>query len=570
MKKKILAAMFATVCLAGCAAGLAACGGGSDDDGKSGGGRDWTGGTVLVDGSGAEHDSSYTYDYDMGEYSYGTQPDLSTLKLYIKYTDGTRELADLTDGSVIIKYFYEHNLLASKPDVYDLGNYQVEYTYNGTAIYVTFEIVISATASPYQFSLDKNSWAFLEEPAVTLTKGGTAIDENTYEVRCITTAKYDEIKDAADFNEILEENSAYYSYGTKPGAYYLFAYTAGSKHSSNFVAVNIQKADVIPSGTDFSAVTAEYDYGYDGVIGDVNLSDIQINTSLLYVQWTNSRGSNVYMQAEWQSPDSKVNSSDNGTTKGIKFVPADYDSDYYNEYVVSDGIPLTIKKGGVDKVSQDEGDPIYYNGEEHVFEFNWGDLQYFKEKVTVKYNGSLITLGNEKVLGRETEVGVYTYTFELKDPTNYYWVDDDNDNNQTDVANKTLTYEIKKTQAYVNLTLSNGGNSFTPDENSQVKIKLEPGVTDGSHNITPYKAGTLTVQVLEQATEPDSGSTMSSTVQAQATIETEGGFDYVVITVDVSAMQGNSGQLLIKLTADGDGNYADIDYTEFSLIISKI
>lgn len=554
MKKKILTLIAALTCVSAGAMGLVACGGG-DGGGNVGDSKTVTG-LIIVDGAGVEYDR-----YDLGTVSFGQSPDFGELQLYLKYSDGTKVLVD-SDSNVTETYYYDGNGIPSLPDSHNVGDYCINYTYsvgNGLTYSVTldFKVATSAVASPYKLNVSAISWKYPEEPTVTLKYGSTEIEKSRYSVYVITKEKYDVIKNAADFNDkVMKESELYMSQSIKPGSYYMFAHQ--SDYNSDFVSVTIGKGDVTPTTTE--GFGSYYSYILEKDIGKIKLSKVAINNN--DVAWKDSKGNDVLGGMQWLDPDEEVDSSNSGERRKIKWVPFEHEADFYNEYIMPDPIAVTIEKAYVSVPSLDGYQYDMWDGEEHEIKLLYSDnLDDFNALIKVTHKGEKITVADNRLLGKVSEIGEYTYNFELVDKVNYYWYSGSGDmDDDSDTADKSGTYEIRALDSYIRL--AEYGVDYNIDENLQVRIQIKPGLENDGCNASPYKAGTLEAEFLTEYTyDPENvdGSTETSRITATAKVENKEGYDWVVITVTDFKELFSSGLTLIKLTAEGDDYYADID-----------
>lgn len=564
MKKKILFTILTLGCVAGCAAGLSACGGGG---GGGDGGEKRLDSVVLVDSNDVEY-----HEYDMGTFYYGNpeQPDLDSLRLKAIYTDATTEWLDKNGDFVSVTYRYNGEDLFTLNKPYEVGNYSVSYYYSyntqSLGAFLSFEIKPSATSSPYSLELSATTWKYLEDITVTVKEGNETVDSGNYSIYAITQAKYDEIKNAADFLDKLNQNKVNYNYDdVGPGNYYLFAEISnlsGGNVTSVLKPVTILKGDVIPTNTDnFTGY-----YTYDGAIGKINLSELDINSHFfndkpITVEWKNLKGGYVTGQLQWINPDDKVDSTNNGETRKVKFVPAEHDADRYNEYVVEDAATLIIEKYEVDRPELDGYSYAEWDGDAHDIKISASsDYESFVSLVNVTHKGSPITLGNDGLLGTVSEIGEYTYNFALKDKVNYCW--DGSEDDTSDVEDKVVTFKIIPLTSWVYV-----GDNHTIDENVQVKIKLEPYTGGEKYNITPYVADSLEVKILQSYfhvtnEETGDGYELVTEIEAEVKLENDGSYDWIVITVKDFKEEDNSeysGRIILQLTATGDKHYDNID-----------
>lgn len=565
MKKKILAATFAVACLAGCAFGLAACSGGNGGgSGGNGGGEKTLSSLAIFDNSDVDKGLSY----DLGKFYYNTDVRLnSQFKLYAKFSDGTKEEINKNDSELTVSCYYADSEHTSLPQHFDLGGYSVTYSYNDYRASVSFDIVPSATASPCQLTLNGSmNFKYLEQPDLSVKKGDDTVSE--YDVWYVTEADYNQIRNAsaAEFGDLLNEKREYYSkWELKPGTYYLFAIGGGCSNST-FQRVIVNKADVVPSVT--TGFNGYYNYMW-GAVGKIKLSELQINRPEDLTLTASTDGDKeVRGKFEWVDGEEEVDSTNSGETKSIKFVPEEGDyAQCFNERIFYN-VPLNIQKFYVyAPYLADVAGWSHWDGEDHEIKLGLEhSLDYFKAHVTVTHGDSEVEVGDDLVLGSKSEIGEYRYNFELKDKVNYYWINYQDPDDKSDVANKYFVYSIIPRSSYINI-YSGYGEDYKIDENLQVKIQIKPGNQSDGCNASPYKAGTLQAVILETY-QLDEHNIYNTTVDADLEIVNENGYDWIVITIN-QFPDWVYGKIIVKITAEGDDHYADIDKLFTSLEIYR-
>lgn len=553
MKKKLLITLLVSACAVSFAAALTACNSGGGDGGQ----KRLTAFVVSVGGN--EHST-----YDMGKFFYGgAAPEFDSIKLYAKYSDNSSAEIQNTDGGLTTTYTFNGSEIPQLPLAYNVGEYYVNYTYGedgaSQSASVNFEVVPSATASPFIVELSKTTWTYLEElPAATVKEGSNPLDSENYTLKYIAEAKYDEIKYDDGFAEKLntETETNYFSGDITPGSYYVFAMTGrDQKYNSQFVKVTVEKADVTPSKTSGFAVT----YNYDGnKIGDIKLSDVSLD---LDVTFKDSNENNVNGSLVWDTPETTLNSSNSGVTKVAKFVPEA--ADYYNEYELPEPVTLTINKGVVYTPSL-YGGATTWDGNSHEIKITFTYSSYnVTPYADITRGGAPITVSGEgnDIIDTQTEIGDYVYTFSLKDKTNYYW------EGANDATDKVLTYSIVGKEPWVGI-----GNASVATLDAENKFKLlitgddQYGGEEPYVYLTPYEAGTLNVEVVTDNTAQVNGSTYYQEIVGSAEIIEESGKKYLVITVTAFKEKVEDNQAtLLRFTATGADHYADIDTVNGSL-----
>ena len=518
-------------------------------------------------------DNLHPDDYDMGTYYYGsaTMPNLDSFQLYVEYSDDTKELLAKDDEDVTVTYYYNYsNPIAALPETYDLGHYTVSYSYQTQTTAVEFTIGTSPDFTPYDISLADNSLAYPAEPDVTVTENGNVITEDC-NLYYITQSDLTAIRNAADFSEQLSDKSRSYnySYDVKPGSYYVFAYVGenGVRYNSKFKLIQINKGNL--SYTPSEELTANYNY--NGKTGDVKLSEIDLPFGVRGCK--NSKGGEVEGTWQWNEPNREVNSS-RTVTASLKFIPTQ--SDCYNEFVLTNAVTVTINKCRV-YVPAFVSYETAYDGQSHDVKVNnrygYGDdFEDFNNVISVSSEYGAKPADENGLIATRTEIGEYDFTFALKDDINYYWNNAQDYQDTTDAQPKTLTFTVKGKESWINLFGFGGrGWTYAIDENRQVKIKINPG-TDMEEDIaSPYEAGTLQVEVWDTYTIEWNNEVVNSVVDVTATVENDGEFDYIVITVTdfKNLSDGSGGNIILKITATGKDYYEDIDSVCVDLRITK-
>lgn len=550
MKRKFALIAFALACVIACSFGFVACNGGDD-------GEKTLTGIVIVDANSAEYSGSYS----LGTITKGEQPDLS-YNVCAKYSDGTTESINSQD--LTVTYSYNGTGIASLPAAYEVGEYLITYSYQTYTVSVTFAVSHSANAR-YAISVDKTTWKYLEEPAISVTVDGTAAVN--YSVYCITETDYNQIKDEADFEQqLLDKSNSYIGEYTAPDTYYLYARV--DTECTNFVKVTIQKADLTLAEESVTVSVDTFVYGQNGRYGNVKISDAFTYLGGPAQCFVNSLDIAVSGYWAWVNPDEEINSTHNGQTRDVKFIT---DDGCYNDYVIEDAATLVIQRCRIYaptlKASGFNTYSTYYDGtEKEIFL----DVNSFNEPyITVTRDGEPVTIGENGLIGKETDTGDYVYTVVLLDKVNFFWNGDEY-SDTSDVADKQLTFTISKLPSWVNIFHQEGADdhsyTYMIDENLQVRIKLIPGidVNSDSYNssISPYVAGSLEVEVLQ-----DYYSTTTQ-IEATAAIENDGEYDWLVITVS-DFKDRNNGDLILHFTGTGASYYQDIDKVIDILSISK-
>lgn len=223
--------------------------------------------------------------------------------------------------------------------------------------------------------------------------------------------------------------------------------------------ITVNKKQIVVTPEDAAGVSArEFDYSNsfnissDGkyIIGDIALKNIDLENDMVTI-------SGVEGYFNWKNPEETLNSSNNGDSYPLVFIP----NDSNNYEVVYSGseikLQVTIEKGVIDNKntldiyfagSESEAKTIAYDGKQHSllldsFEiFDAGGV--LKNIVTFTQNGENVVVREETLENGVTayyidglvEKGQYTFTVSIVDETNYCWAGDD-----TTPATFTVTIE---------------------------------------------------------------------------------------------------------------------------------
>ena len=528
---------------------FSACGdeekGGDAGDGGNGGDKTPLG-LAIVDENGEINQGAYSF----GKIEYGSKPNLDSVKIYMGYMDGSN--AEISKADLRVSYMKpDGSLYSSEPANFLPGVNAIVYSYddNTSGVTITFEVVTTATKTPYQVSVDKKTWKYGQTATATVTNEGNALEANDFtDIRLITQAKYNEIKDSNNFVEDLRENSVLLN-GAKPGQYYIFAfvnYSANSKLES----ITIEKADLIISNPDV-LTSSPYNYG-TGKVGNIKLSDLWfINDHLVEVK--TAKGDSVFGTFAWVNPNDEINSTNSGQTRKAKFVPQESERDCYNEATVD--VILTINKGFI--VTPYGETSVRYDGQTKQI---WTGGIYAKDYgiyVNVKRNGTTVSVyddgNNGSYIDSISAVGKYTYTLELKDKVNYYWVDKDDMGNHSDFEdnNSDVTFDFDILPMLSKVKVEND-KALLVDKDGVIKFEI-------TKFITPYVIGTLHAEAI---------SADYSRFVGDIDIVNEGGKDYIVISniSKIGSYPESAGSITIHFTAEGTDNYDDVDCDDTFII----
>lgn len=418
MKKKILAATFVTACLAGCAFGLAACGG-SDDGGDN---SPYFAGLSLVHNNA---DQGWGY-YNIGQIVYGTSPDLN-YQIYAKYSDGSS--IELTSDDYSVSYTYYDDDIASLPDSasgYELGLYQIHLEHSsGSTSIIAFEIV-GAPRKNINIQM-KDSWRYCEaQPTPTLAGQVSEIDQEEVKYGYISVDELED-KDNPTEDELARVYVGGYSAETTvesrllPGDYYMVAEVPASgkfattrvhrKFTVNKGQLSFDTENILPTEVDFT-----YSW-YD--IGDLTLNRV---LSIYYYTAKNRAREDVGVWVKAVDEDKTVNYSTHkdGANEQLK-IYSGYEDRYEN---IQWEATVTVHKYVFQEFNLgiDIGD-----GSLRLYDaLSGGGMGPYREDgIDVYYQGSLLDLSNAQdssvLLENPEKNKCYTYTLKLKDKDNHVW-----------------------------------------------------------------------------------------------------------------------------------------------------
>ena len=411
---------------------------------------------------------------DYVEYQYGTNRDeifsLKNMQVTAIYTDNSTKVLNSDEYSIEFKKNSE--LIDEIKTVPDVGNYEINVYYDGFCQGGSFNIIRSETPY-YTILLSHKAWTYGEEdiPEVSLgnyqLQGGDSVD-----YYCIEKSVYDNLSE-----EDKRDPRSYANYWADvengdttldAGQYYVFAditFINESNHIGltvidNNALITVNKKTITVTSENASGVSAlKFDYSnsynlqqFNGnyLIGNLALKDIRLENYDKTI-------SGVEGYFDWEDPEETLNSSNNGDSYSIIFIP--YSSNNYN-VLYRDKITLqvSIEKCVVDDKStldiyfaDSKTKTITYDGKEHSLLLD--SFEIFKAGgeliniVTFTQNGKSVVVREENLEGGLDdfyvdglkEVGTYTFIVSIVDKTNYCW---ENDANQTSTEDLTFTVEI--------------------------------------------------------------------------------------------------------------------------------
>ena len=408
------------------------------------------------------------------EYQYGISTDeifsIENMKVTVVYTDNSTKVLNSDEYSIEFKKNSE--LIDEIKTVPDVGNYEINVYYDGFCQGGSFNIIRSETPY-YTILLSHKAWTYGEEDIPEVSLGNYQLqggDSVCY--YCIEKSVFDSLSEE---EKRYPGSNVYYWTNVEngdttldAGKYYVFAkitfinesnYTGLTVIDDNAL-ITVNKKTITVKPEDASGVSAlKFDYsnsynfpqfGGDYLIGDLALKDIRLENYDKTI-------SGVEGYFDWEDPEQTLNSSNNGDSYSIIFIP--YSSNNYN-VLYRDKITLqvSIEKCVVDDKStldiyfaDSKTKTITYDGKEHSLLLE--SFEIFKAGgellniVTFTQNGKSVVVREENLEGGLVdyyvdglkEVGTYTFIVSIVDKTNYCW---ENDANQTSTEDLTFTVEI--------------------------------------------------------------------------------------------------------------------------------
>lgn len=376
------------------------------------------------------------------------------MKVTVVYTDNSTKVLNSDEYSIEFKKNFE--LIDEIKTVPDVGNYEINVYYDGFCQGGSFTIIPSPY---YTISLSHKTWIYGEEDIPEVSLANYQLQEgDSVDYYCIEKSVYDNLSEeekrypglyAYDWDRVKNGDII-----LDAGQYYVFAditFINESNHTGLTVVddnalITVNKKTITVTSEDATGVSAlKFDYSNsynvslgqpdgDYLIGDLALKDISLENNHKTI-------SGVEGYFNWEDPEQTLNSSNNGHSYSIIFIP--YSSNNYNVFY-SDEITLqvSIEKGVVDDKStldiyfeDSKTKTITYDGKEHSLLLE--SFEIFKAGgellniVTFTQNGKSVVVREENLEGGSDnfyvdglkEVGTYTFTVFIVDKENYCWED---------------------------------------------------------------------------------------------------------------------------------------------------
>lgn len=438
MKKKLLALLTTVLLVAATAVLLTACGGG---------GTSVTEILIQYDG-GAETESVY-----IGNFEYGSAPDLTKLSYFAKNSDGSKKVISSTSKDLKFSTTFTPpdggaRTTDQLPTVFSAGSYRIRVTYGKSEKHasIAFDIEKAMPDVVYETELSSYEWSYSDPAAALSVKDyGGSIDKCLY----ITEEKWNAIKDTdREYEALVDEEDALKlpndGYNIVPGNYYAYAVLTASDNYLNAVSTPVKftvTKDTLSTDEDTSNLNVSFQFTYLHV-SPVTLKDVLFSFN---PSFEDEQGISVNGVLSWKEPNLQINSTMSGSKFDLVFTP---DDEACFETVEIKNVTLTVKKYQVGTLTIYEGSKaeLFKKVGSNSTRFN----DYFVDEETGKCvypftvtdnNGNpveLITVPEGDDRGTFfpfTKAGEYTVKISLKDKVNFEWT-------EGDTEDKTFTFTI--------------------------------------------------------------------------------------------------------------------------------
>ncbi len=453
------------------------------------------------------------------QYQYGQTLDIfDTLQIVLEYKDGSVTLTSESPEANEVKITYSDSNgteieAFSKNSVLAPGNYQVTVSYKGSmatlSVYISqadfkdnYKIYIKDAStegkpntSQYEFGSDNMTVAIY-------TQGGAELNKNLINsLYALTPAEkqaYDALEDETAKKDYLMahySNSIGLDFETGtivttmllPGDYYMFALinsteteVSGYTKPTNFLQVKKGKI-VLTADFVLNTIATHGEYTFNNYVAPgeepkmtkdgtkaLSLMEVGINFDEDHDSITIEGGTyDLGMIGTFAFTDTtaRVDASNNGQTKQVRFALLDYFNERYIVTTSQDStfearwnIPLQIERAKIHAP--------YFNGDlqdntVNVGNYN-GSVQDVDPFLQFDYDAFVNLVGN-----KQTNAGNYNAIYSLKDDINYMWDRDTNPNyyygqcSDLEKGNITFAWKIDKALGYFDTTLTYLGQTIT-------------------------------------------------------------------------------------------------------------
>ena len=519
-------------------------------------------------------------DYDFGTFYCNDEIGVAVPELYVKYSDDNRIIISADDQELSVGYFYNDGSVNREIErftevgfEFSAGTYTVVYTYKDFSVSATLTVKEALT---YTTEISETSCRYSEPLPTVTVRNSLGQIESDFLVYYIAKSVYDGLDaESADFTDSLNAASREYDseYGDiLPGEYYVYGKNyKGEQTGFNSLTVTPGILRIAEKGNVFGRFSYNYEYDGSYVFGDILLSQVGVDmdwdnpvvlTNAKGEQWNN-------FHFEWLDGNMRVNCTYNNTQSVVKIVIDTVEVDGEQIKLYEDlnwgSARMYIERGKV-LLWREESylDTVTYNGEPQQVALPFGIVgmeNVFMETATVTRDSVEIVpnvRNGDLVLETVTEIAEYNYVFELRDKTNYRWVQEEEWDSEDKPASENKSYTFTIIPMESQLYRIEDIDQYTK-EGDTYRIKVVSGVDEANQVfITPYKADTLTAEILDEYLIGDY--TYTSTVEATVGITVINGINYFEINVTEYAID-TDGYLIVRFRAAGAECYADIDET---------
>ena len=446
------------------------------------------------------------------QYQYGQTLDIfDTLQIVLEFRDGSvtltsesPEVNDVTitysknDGTIIEAF--------SKYSVLSPGNYQVTVTYNGStatlSVYIsqadfkdTYRLYVKDADAEGRPNMSQYNYGDENKTIAIYTTAGAELNKSLINSLYVLTSEEKEAYDAIESEEAQIEylnahlsNSIGMDYETGelyttmllPGNYFMFALlnsteTQVSGYTKPTNPLRVNKGKIVFSNEFWAGLNVHGEYQFDNYVlsgeeprmtknGVKALSLMEVGINYVGLNEDDDHDDIVVEGATYNlgtlgtfvytSTDTRVDASDNGTNKQVKFTLIDY----FNErYIVTTSatssqearwyIPLQITKAEIPSP--------YYQGTiqnnliENAFSYD-GDSHNISGQLHLELSSAFISATGNAA----TNAGTYNAVYSLKDNINYKWaprsteVPDNYYGQYSDAETGSITFEWELSKAY--------------------------------------------------------------------------------------------------------------------------